>query len=94
MSSTSSTSSDKVETGDETESHVSTEGGQWICHPVIRPVTTEQCETESHVSTEGGQWICHPVIRPVTTEQCETLPIAPLQIQGIHIKTFNILFKL
>ncbi|KAG8297701.1 hypothetical protein J6590_030212 [Homalodisca vitripennis] len=43
MSSTSSSGSDKVETGDEQEPHP--EGGQWIYHPVIRPVTTEQCET-------------------------------------------------
>ncbi|XP_054268271.1 uncharacterized protein LOC128990066 [Macrosteles quadrilineatus] len=41
MSSSSSTGSDKVEIGDESLSHSE---GQWIYHPVIKPVTTEQCE--------------------------------------------------
>lgn len=45
MSLTSQSTSDKVETGDEADSHMSPEGGQWIFHPVIKPVMTEQCET-------------------------------------------------
>lgn len=58
MSSTSSTGSDKGERGDEQESTCTShsEGGQWIYHPVIQPLTTEQCETLPALPVIGVQF--------------------------------------
>lgn len=58
MSSTSSTGSDKGERGDEQESTCTSlsEGGQWIYHPVIQPLTTEQCETLPALPVVGVQF--------------------------------------